>query len=264
MIALKKIGLFILLLSNAITAAACTSPTTFQAGPFFSTSLIIRFWQPFTIALQESTACETNIKTSPDYTAYLKNILNKENDIYVVPDHYVSALQDLGYKPILASHKTAQIYFVSRHPLKHGNLKALHGDVITVPSEYTRAYLELKSWLKTNGVFDKVTFDFNHSHDSAAMLMLKGERSSTVILASIYDKLPNFIQDKFSVVKLNAHAGAYLMANETLDTDIINGMIKSLGKLNFQSWHKVETVPDEPYSDEFRVQLSKFKQTHKL
>lgn len=264
MSALRKTYLFILLLSNPIITFACSTPITFQAGPFFSTSLIIEYWQPFTTALQNSTDCQTNIKTAPTYDAYLMNIIKKESDIYVVPDHYVSALEELGYKAILASYKTAQIYLISRHPIKHGDLKALHGDVITVPSQYTRAYLELKTWLKDNHIFDKVSFDFDHSHDSAAILMLKGERSSTVILASIYNKLPDFIKEKFSVIKLNASAGAYIMTNENLKPNIVKAMIKSLGELNFQKWHKVETVREEPYSEDFKEQLGHFKSTNNL
>ena len=238
---------------------ACEAPITFQAGPFFSTSLIIRYWQPFTQSVEEITGCKTEIKTTPTYPKYLRQILNKSNDMYIVPDHYVSAVQELGFTPVLASYKTAQIYFASKHPMKHGDLKALHGDVITVPSQYTRAYLELKKWLIKNNTFDKVSFDFDHSHDSAALLMLKGKRSSTVILAPIYDKLPDFIKDKFHVVKLNATAGAYIIVNDSVSQKVIDAMIASLDKLAFQKWHKVESIPKEPFSDEFKNQLDHFK-----
>jgi ABC-type phosphate/phosphonate transport system substrate-binding protein len=256
--ALIKSGFLALLVATTFNTQACDKPITFQAGPFFSTSRVIKYWQPFVESVGAISKCKTNITTAPAYDDYLNSILNKENDIYVVPDHYVSALQNLGLKAILSSYKTEQLYLMSRHPIDTGDLTSLHGDIITVPSKYTLAYLVLKAWLIKNTLLDKVTFDFNHSHDSAALLMLKGKRSSTVILASIYDKLPDLIKGKYHMVKLKVSAGAYIMTKQDLDPAIITAMIKSADKLQFHKWYKTTDIPKEPYSDEFKAQLNGF------
>jgi ABC-type phosphate/phosphonate transport system substrate-binding protein len=261
---LIKLGFLTLFLVNSFNTMACDTPVSLQAGPFFSTALVIKYWQPFSKSVEAISGCETNITTAPTYDEYLKSIINKKNDIYVAPDHYVSAFIDLGIKPILSSYKTAQVYLVSRHPIKNGDLNSLHGDVIIVPSRYTRAFLELKAWLIQNGLFDKVSFDFDHSHDSAALLMLKGKRSSTVMLASIYDTLPEFIKSKYHAIKLNTSSGAYILAKEDLDPAIVEAMIQSVDKLNFHKWYTTKAIPKEPYSDEFKAQLKAFRKANSL
>jgi hypothetical protein len=259
-----KTGFLALFILTSFNAQACDRQITFQAGPFFSTALLIKYWQPFVESVDTLSECKTKIIAAPTYEDYLLLILNKENDIYLVPDHYASALQNLGFKAILSSYKTEQLYLISRHPIDTTDLTSLHGDIITVPSKYTLAYLVLKTWLIKNKLLDKVTFDFNHSHDSAALLMLRGKRSSTVILASIYNKLPDFIKDKYHMVKLKVAAGAYIMTKQDVDPAIISAMIKSVDKLQFHKWHKTTDIPNQPYSGEFKAQLNSFRKANSL
>lgn len=260
---LMKPQLLIWLLLSSNLSLACNQTITFQAGPFFSTSSVVRYWQGFTESIQKKTNCKTIIKTSATYEVYLNSLLNKEDDLYVVPDHYVPAMKEIGYTPLLKSFKTAELFFVTRHDISGGNYKALIGDNITVPSVYTRAYFDLKAWLEAKDIFNKVTFNFNHSHDSAALLMLKGNSQSTVILSTIFKKLPDFIKEKYHYENLNVKAGGYILSRNSLNPKILAAIHQSTSDLNFQKWHSVETIPNEPWSEEFKQQLIEFKHNQK-
>ena len=99
------LALWLLLCANL--GHTCDQTITFQAGPFFSVSSVIRYWKGFTKSIQDKTNCKTEIKTSSSYESYLNSLLNKKDSLYVVPDHYVAAMQELGYTPLLQSFKTA-------------------------------------------------------------------------------------------------------------------------------------------------------------
>ena len=92
--------------------------------------------------------------------------------------------------------------------------------------------------------------------------MLKGNSQSTIILASIFKKLPEFIKDKYHYENLNIKAGGYILGNPPLSAEILNAIHQSASKLKLQKWHAVKSVPKEPYSDEFKQQLNDFKRNH--
>jgi hypothetical protein len=133
------------------------------------------------------------------------------------------------------------------------------GDSILVPSIYTRAYLELRKWLKERNLSNKVTYDFNHSHDSAAIIMLKGKRSTTIMLSSIYRSLPKTLKDNYSAIPLSPKSGAYLYVRPNLPQPIIQKIIESASFLKFQNWQAATPPFKEPFEEEFIDQINEFR-----
>lgn len=255
---LRPLSAFILVILT-LPAMACDREYTFQVGPFFSTSSILKYWQDFAIKISKRSKCSVKMITSPSYEVYLSSIIDKKYDLFITPDHYVKAFMGMGFIPALSSVKSAQIYLVSRHDLTAEDLTPLIGEKILVPSIYTRAYLELENWLKKNNLIDKVTFDFNHSHDSAALIMLKGAQSSTTMLASIYDSLPDFVKAKYSAIPISEKAGAYLHIRPDLPNKLVGAIKNSSSHLKFHKWFVATPPFSEPYQDVFVRQLEEFQ-----
>ncbi len=239
--ALTTIGLFLAMI--APNSHACDKAITFQVGPFFSTTFIHKFWQGFASELSEQTGCRVHIRSSSSYEQYLDTLLKREGDVFVAPSLYVQALAHKGLKPALVSSRSEQIYILSRKNIKTIGSRELIGDTILVASRYTQAYFELKKWLGQQGLTGKVSFDFNHSHDSAAMLMLKGEFSSAVILSSVYTSMPSYIQAKYQSLLLKGKGGAALLVKSQASEKLITAINNSKTTLPFQTW----VTPATPY-----------------
>lgn len=249
----------LLLLALSTNLLACEEKYEFQVGPFFSTSSVFRFWSGFTKELSLQTGCEVSVVTSSSFEQYLNSILDQEHDLYIAPDHYTKAFLKLGYTPTLRTEKDAHILLVSRRDLTNKDLSALVGDDILVPGIYTRAYLELQKWLKQNQLLNKVTYDFNHSHDSAALLMLKGKKSTTLMISSIYQSLPQALKDNYSAIPISPKSGAYLHVRPNLPEPFLIKIKESASHLNFQTWHFAIPPFNEPFQDELIDQINKFR-----
>jgi len=238
---------------------ACETPLVFQVGPFFSTTFIIKYWREFANEVARRSQCKVEIVSSSSYEQYLDTLVTQNGDMFIVPNHYVKAFTQRGLIPTLISSKNAQVYVLSRHNIKDKGSHNLIGDTVLVPSQYTRAYLEFEKWLTQEGLQGKVNFDFNHSHDSAALLMLQGKYSSAVILDGIYQALPPFIQQKYQATLLKAKSGATILTKPNADQNTLKAIIHSKNKLNFQTW-KPATLPFQhnPFSDTFIAQLKSY------
>ncbi len=247
--ALTIIGLFLAII--APSSHACDKAITLQVGPFFSTTFIHKYWQGFATDLSEQTGCAVHIRSSSSYERYLDTLLAREGELFIVPNLYVQALSHKGLKPALVSSRSQQIYILSRKNIK--TIKTigsseLIGDTILVASRFTQAFLELKKWLEQQGLTGKVDFDFNHSHDSAAMLMLKGEFSSAVVLSSIYTSMPSYIQAKYQAQLLEGKGGGAILVKSQASEELITAINNSKATLPFQTWSR----PAIPYlSGEF-------------
>ena len=239
--ALTVIVLFLAII--APSSHACDNPIRLQVGPFFSTTFIHKYWQGFASDLSEQTGCNVNIRSSSSYEQYLDTLLARDGDVFVVPDLYIQALSRKGLKPALASSRSEQIYILSRKHIKTIGSSELIGGTILVASRYTQAFLELEKWLAQEGLTGKVSFNFNHSHDSAAMLMLKGEFSSAVILSSVYSSLPSYIQAKYQALLLDGKGGGAILVKSQASEKLITAINNSKTTLPFQPW----VTPTTPF-----------------
>ena len=248
-----------LILCCAQFSHACETPLTFQVGPFFSTTFIVKYWREFASEVAIQSDCKVVIASSSSYEQYLDTLVARDGDMFIVPNHYVKALTKRGLTPTLISSKNAQAYILSRRNIKTLGSSALTGDTILVPSRYTRVYLEFEKWLAQEVLQGKVNFDFNHTHDSATMLMIQGKRSSAVVMGSVYRALPPFIQQKYQVTLLGTKSGATILTKPNTPQNIIEAMIRSKDKLNFLTWNPV-TLPyqSDPFSDTFAAQLKTY------
>lgn len=252
---MKLLG-FVILLIYAQSTFACKLPIILQVGPFFSTTFIQKYWADFAFDIESQTHCQVQILASRSYEDYLNTLITNQGDIFIAPNHYVMALVKLGLTPIIRSTDEAQVYIISRRDIKLNGPNALLGETILVPSPYTRVYLELEKWLKQNQLENKVTFDFNHSHDSAMLLMLQGKYSTAVLLGAIYETFPDFIKAKYPVIKLKAQSGASILTKKNAKSELNTAILKAKDKLNFLNWEKATTpLPHEPFSAAFSKQL---------
>ncbi len=253
-----KLAYCVLLLCYSQLCSACPA-ITFQVGPFFSTTFIAKYWQNFALSIEDELGCTVNIQASSSYEHFLDILAKPQGDIFITPTHYVYALQSKNLTAILKSENTAQIYLLSRHDISKDGASVLRGDIILVPSPYTQAYLELLEWLTDNGLKNKVSFDFNHSHDSATLLMLKGKYSSAVVLGNVYERFPDFIKAKYPAIKLPAKGGASILTKSDASPDLNQAIINSKDKLNLLKWAKAPpSSPSDAFSQVFANQLERY------
>ncbi len=260
---MRQLGGLLLWLCISFTHA-CEAPIRFQVGSFFSTNFIIEYWQPFALELGKQSGCQVTIQSSSTYEQYLDTLASKEADIFMVPNHYVKAFIERGLTPVLVSEKNAKLSILSSKNIKKHGSAILIGETILVPSPYTRAFLELKKWLAQENLTSKVSFDFNHSYDSATLLMLQGKHSTAVVLNSILRTLPPFFQNKYQIIPIQAKGGATLLTKQNIPNDILDAIYRSKNALTFHAWSKA-SVPYKfaPFSDEFTQQLKDYLKNKK-
>ncbi len=257
---LKVLTVIVLFLAiSAPNSYACDKPIIFHVGPFFSITFIRKYWQGFASDLSDQIGCAVHIRSSSSYEQYLDTLLKRDGDLFIVPDLYVQALTRKGLKPALLSSRSQQIYILSRKSIKTIGSSELIGDTILVASRYTQAFFELEKWLGQQGLTGKVSFDFNHSHDSAAMLMLKGEFSSAVVLSSVYLSMPSYIQAKYQAQLLEGKGGAAILVKSQASEKLVTAIINSKATLPFQTW-SIPAIPYLPgdFSQTFQKQLDAY------
>lgn len=251
-----KLLSIVILLIYAQSSFPCKQPITLQVGPFFSTTFIQKYWMDFALEVEIQMNCQVKVLASSSYEQYLDTLLEHQGDIFLVPNHYVNSLISKGLLPVIRSTDSAQAYIISSHDITTHGPNILIGETILVPSPYTRVYLEFEKWLKQNQLKNKVTFHFNHSHDSATLLMLQGKYSTAVVLGAIYETFPDAIKAKYPFVKLSDQSGGSILTKKDAENELITAILKAKDKLNFLNWEKAITpLPHEPFSAAFSKQL---------
>jgi len=254
-----KLTLASLLLLLTAYTHGCDRIYSFQVGPFFSTSSVLRYWDDFASAVTKASKCRLKIVTTSSYEDYLSSIIEMRHDVYLSPSHYGQAFINQGYTPILTTTEHAKLFLVTRLDVSDNNFDKLAGTTISVPSPYTRAFLTLEEWLQKHDLIDKVTYDFNHSHDSAALVMLKGGRSSTVMLSVIYDALPEVIRKTYTAIELSSQAGGLLHVRPSLPSQLVEAIKQSPQHLGFQKWAIAKPPFNDPYQSKLIEQFEDFK-----
>ena len=254
-----KIINIVILLFYTQHSYACNKPITIQVGAFLSSTFIQQYWMDFALDIEKQMGCPVKVQASSSYKQYLDILISGQGDLFFVPNHYVQALLNKGLAPIIKSSNDAQVYIISQQSIyKHGPDVLIDGTIL-VPGLYTRAYLELKRWLKINHLENKVKFDFNHSHDAATLLMLEGKYSAAVVLGSIYNKLPQSIKSKYPAIKLKNKSGASVLIKNNTDNVLASAILTARSKINFLTWDKAPlSLAKDPFSDTFSKQLDQY------
>lgn len=253
-------SLLILLILGPLSTIACESPLKFNAGPFFSTSMVIQFWQPFTKKVQEQTGCPVELIASPSFKHYLIDLLNNESDFYITPEHYGPALKGHNLSAILHSSLGAQPYLVSKFPVDPINPNDFKGSSIAVASKYSLVNLQLEYWAKTNDFKDTLTVHYNYSHDQAILGFIKGQHDSIIVIQDLFEKLPNYIKEKYYKTPFMERSGAYILVKNTLNKKIKSIAQASRSHLNFLTWSdQIQPMKNTRYSNRFKTQLQELE-----
>jgi hypothetical protein len=241
----------------------CSNDQSVQVGPFFSTTIITPIWKPFTQKVASITGCPLAIKSSPSFDIYLKHILNKESDIYTVPEHYMPSLISNGFTTLLRSKEPISGLIVSRIDL-NGDKQAFNGSRFIIPSQYTRSYLEAQHWLKQHHLTDKVKMQFSVSLDTAAAAILNKTAETTVILSMIYDKLPETLKSKLYTYEIPRKFYIYIAIRKDSSVSLKNAAIKAKDKIGLTEWvtTDITEIRDTEPSRLFARQLKAFKEEH--
>jgi|GEM_PF-2476846 len=253
--------LLIVFCASTTSAQSCEKPLLFYVGPFISSNFIPEYWSEFIKSVESKTNCKVQVKTTESYTQYLIELIEKQGDIYLAPDHYFSALKEIGFKAIISSPKKGHFYLISKLNINN-DITLLKGQTIAIAGPYTKAHLFLINWLKKHNLLDKVDIKALPRHDDITLSVLSGEFATGGILNIMYERLPKFVTDKYFKIPFGSPGGAKILIHDTQNQALTKAITSSRSLIKLLSnWQPSDPNEEAELSNEFKAQFNNFKST---
>ncbi|MFY0640479.1 MAG: PhnD/SsuA/transferrin family substrate-binding protein [Bermanella sp.] len=243
-------------------AHSCESPYELKVGAFFNSASIVSFWSEFAQTVTAISKCQTKITPSPSFEAHIISLVEQDGDMFLVPAYYAAALKKFGLKPILRTIIPTRSYLVTKKELDPLNIETLSGKRVSIISRYSDAYLAFIKQLEAQAMTtEDINFSFEHSLESNALSVIKGETDAAVIFSMIFDPLPDALKRKVKFATLINHETAgYLLIKENTPIELIKAIKASYGSINLLKWEVFEqAAPKTIFTDAFSSQIPLIK-----
>lgn len=219
--------LFFLFCLLLLGSASVRSEEVLRVGvmPFNSQLALLRFHQPLREHLQARLGIPVEIRTSPDFPAYVKDVLGGRFDVIVLAPHFaVLAYQDAGYRPLFHYRNTLEPLLVVRRDSPIDSPADMRGRTVAVASKLALVSIVGLQRFRQEGVPypQAIKLDERVTHGTAIAAVAVGEVDAALSVETTLRQVPPDVREKLRAINLGVSLPHLVtMANASLGDERI-------------------------------------------
>lgn len=192
----------LLLLLLACQAARAADELTLAIEPFLSARALVGAFQPFCNHLSNRTETKVVPITAPNYDQYAQRLLNQEFDIAIIGPHTaLLAAQRANYLPLLKGEGFLKALLIVDKNSAYQKPADLKAQTIALPDHLTMtSMLGTEFFRPADAAPIDVHFRYNDFHNTAALMMLRGEAAAAVVADSALLPMSMEIRENIRII----------------------------------------------------------------
>mgnify|MGYP000143701984 CR=1 FL=1 len=256
--------LFILLINVGLTNASVPESVLFDGSkeisvrsfPFFNQKLIRSWWEPLREHIYAKTGVIARISTSADYSDLLSDSAEKQFDLYIVPDHFISLMIREHYAiPVVGLNLQTSPVLIVRNDVDVKEIQDLQSRCIAMVQEIALTSIAAKDWLAEKGLNPMVDYQVMYldSFEDVIMKLFSRKCDAGIITSGLAKKLPRTINDKFDTIEIPLDGenwgGLSILAKGSTETELLSEIQQALisfGKTEKTYHHLASPIYVEP------------------
>lgn len=181
-----SLWLILLLWFGAWGPRALAGELTLAIEPFLSARALVGAFQPLCNHLSSKAGQKVVAITAADYDQYAQRLLNQEFDIAIIGPHTaLLAVQKANYIAILKGDGFLKATLIVDKSSPYQKPSDLKGQLVALPDHLTMtSMLGAEFFHPADAPATDVHFKFNDFHNTAALMMLRGEAAAAVVADS--------------------------------------------------------------------------------
>mgnify|MGYP000098867940 FL=1 len=194
--------LSMLLLLLACQVARAADELTLAIEPFLSARALVGAFQPLCNHLGDKTGKKVVAITAANYDQYAQRLLNQEFDIAIIGPHTaLLAAQKANYLPLLKGEGFLKALMIVDKNSTYQRPADLKGQTIALPDHLTMtSMLGAEFFRPADAAPIDVRFRYNDFHNTAALMMLRGEAAAAVVADSALLPMSMEIRENIRII----------------------------------------------------------------
>jgi len=194
--------LSLLLLLLACQTARAAEELTLAIEPFLSARALVGAFQPLCNHLGDRTNKKVVAITAANYDQYAQRLLNQEFDIAIIGPHTaLLAAQKANYLPLLKGEGALKALMIVDKNSVYQKPADLKGQVVALPDHLTMtSMLGAEFFRPADAAPIDVRFRYNDFHNTAALMMLRGEAAAAVVADSALMPMSMEIRENIRII----------------------------------------------------------------
>ena len=175
---------------------------TLAIEPFLSARALIGAFQPLCNHLGDRTNKKVVAITAANYDQYAQRLLNQEFDIAIIGPHTaLLAAQKANYLPLLKGEGALKALMIVDKNSVYQKPADLKGQVVALPDHLTMtSMLGAEFFRPADAAPIDVRFRYNDFHNTAALMMLRGEAAAAVVADSALMPMSMEIRENIRII----------------------------------------------------------------
>lgn len=173
--------------------------------PFNSRLALLRFHQPLREHLQASLGMPVEVRTSPDFPSYVRDVLAGRFDLIVLAPHFaVLAYQDAGYRPLFHYRSMLEPLLAVRRESSIEHPGQMRGKSIAVASKLALVTIVGLQRFRQEGIPypQGVRLEERLTHGTAIAAVAVGEVDSALTVETTLRQVPPDVREKLRTIHL--------------------------------------------------------------